>query len=482
MTTQHDATTPHAARGPVRPGGRGAQAPAGTRPAAPGAPDGPHARTVRVVTPPAEARRAPTLPGHAPPLNTPVSPTAPVDAPASPAAPVDGPVSPAVPATVRAAAPGLAAPASGTAPAAAPAPQRTTREADGQAVGERKPRESRLLVLDGLRLAAALLVVAHHLVRGPWGAEPGSLFGPLAAVASYGWLGVNLFFLVSGFVICLSSWGRSLGEFAVSRVVRLFPAYWLGVVLTTAVLAAWPVLRGPLPAPESLVNLTMLQSGLGVTDQDWSYWSLGAELRFYLLFAVVVWLGVTYRRVVYFCALWTVVAAFSSTWDLRWVDNMIVPEFAPYFVAGTALFLVHRFGGNLLLWGLVGVNWLLALYRLASYPALEHFHLSWWSVAAAVTGCFALMTAIALGAFARVGGRWLVTAGCLTYPLYLIHQAIGQTLILGLREHVPHWLLLAGIVAVMLGAAWLIHRYVERPAGRRLRSGLNASLAAVRKG
>ncbi|GAA1638453.1 acyltransferase family protein [Catellatospora bangladeshensis] len=346
----------------------------------------------------------------------------------------------------------------------------------------RGPREPRLLVLDGLRLAAALLVVAHHLVRGPWGAEPGALFGPLAAVASYGWLGVNFFFLISGFVICLSSWGRGLGEFAVSRVVRLFPAYWVGVVLTTAVLAAWPILREPLPPAESLVNLTMLQSGLGVTDQDWSYWSLGAELRFYLLFAVVVWLGVTYRRVVYFCALWTLAAAFSSTWDLRWVDNLIVPEFAPYFVAGTALFLVHRFGGNLLLWGLVGANWLLALYRLQGYPALEHFHLSWWSVAALVTCCFALMTAIALGAFARVGGRWLVVAGALTYPLYLIHQAVGQTLIRGLRGHLPHWILLGGIVAVMLGASWLIHRYIERPAGKRLRTGLKSSLAEVRKG
>ncbi|GIF99578.1 acyltransferase [Catellatospora citrea] len=361
--------------------------------------------------------------------------------------------------------------------AATPAPE---ERPDGAPVA--RPAAPRLLVLDGLRLAAALLVVSHHLVRGPWGVEPGSLFGPLAAVASLGWLGVNLFFLISGFVICLSSWGRGLGEFTVSRVVRLFPAYWVGVVVTTAVLAAWPALRGPLPAPESLVNLTMLQSGLGVTDQDWSYWSLGAELRFYLLFAIVVWLGVTCRRVVYFCAVWTLVAVFSTTWDQRWIDNMIVPEFAPYFVAGVALFLIHRFGANLLLWGLVGANWLIALYRLQGYPALEHFHQSWWSVAAVVTGCFALLSAIALGAFHRVGWRWLTVAGALTYPLYLIHQAIGQTLILALRGHAPHWLLLAGIVALLLGASWLIHRYVERPLGGRLKRSLTTSLAAVRRG
>lgn len=366
--------------------------------------------------------------------------------------------------------------------AATPPADRARADAAPAGRAEDRPARPRLLVLDGLRLAAALLVVAHHLVRGPWGVPPEHLFGGLASVASYGWLGVNLFFLVSGFVICLSSWGRGLGEFAVSRIVRLFPAYWLGVVLTTAVLAAWPVLRGPLPAPESLANLTMLQSGLGVTDQDWSYWSLGAELRFYLLFAIVVWLGVTCRRVVYFCAVWTVVAVFSTTWDQRWIDNMIVPEFAPYFVTGVALFLIHRFGPNLLLWGLVGVNWLIALYRLQGYPALEHFHQNWWGVAAAVTACFALMTAVALGAFHRVGWRWLTVAGALTYPLYLIHQAIGQTLILGLRDVVPHWPLLGGTVALMLGAAWLIHRWVERPVGSRLRRGLKSSLEAVRGG
>ncbi|GHJ50461.1 acyltransferase [Catellatospora sp. TT07R-123] len=362
---------------------------------------------------------------------------------------------------------------------AASADQQAT--ADPLAAAPSEPAHPpRLLFLDGLRLLAALLVVAHHLVRGPWDVRPEEHFGMLATLSKYGWLGVNLFFLISGFVICMSSWGRGLGRFAVSRIVRLFPAYWLGVILTTGVLAMWPVLRGPLPPPESLVNLTMLQSGLGVTDQDWSYWSLGTELRFYLLFAIVVWLGVTYRRVVYFCALWTVVAAFSSSWHEGLLDNLIVADSAPYFVAGTALYLVHRFGPNLLLWGLVGANWVIALYRLEKYPGVVTLHLNWWPVAAVVTLFWAVMIAVALGAFRRVSGRWLVTAGALTYPLYLIHQAIGQTLIRGLHRHAPAWLLLVGVIALLLGVSWLIHRYVERPLGRRLKRGLDSSLAAAR--
>lgn len=335
-------------------------------------------------------------------------------------------------------------------------------------------------MLDGLRLLAALMVVGHHLVRGPWGVEPETLFGGLASAAKFGWIGVNLFFLISGFVICMSSWGRTVGEFAVSRIVRLFPAYWVAVIATTTVLAIWPLLRGPLPAPQSLANLTMLQTGLGVTDQDWSYWSLGTELRFYLLFTIVVALGVTYRRVVYFAAIWSLVAVFATTWHQDWISNMIVPEWAPYFVSGIALYLVYRFGPNLLLWGLVAMNWVVALYRLDGYAAVVNFHHSWWAVAAIVTVFWAVMIAVALGRFNRIQWKWLVTAGALTYPLYLIHQSIGGTVIMGLHTRVPSWLLLIGVLGLMLAGAWLIHRYVERPGSRRLKRSLMAAVAQVR--
>ena len=57
-------------------------------------------------------------------------------------------------------------------------------------------------------------------------------------------------------------------------------------------------------------NLTMLQNPLGVHDIDPSYWTLAVELRFYLLFAIVLAIGVTYRRVVYFCVVWLAVSVF----------------------------------------------------------------------------------------------------------------------------------------------------------------------------
>src|SRR5215831_12453879 len=106
-------------------------------------------------------------------------------------------------------------------------------------VEDTRSSASRVYVLDGLRLMAALLVMMHHLV-GPWrpGMDPGGRF--FEELSKYGFVGVELFFLISGFVICMSSWGRPLGHFFTSRVARLFPAYIAAVVATSALLWLLP--------------------------------------------------------------------------------------------------------------------------------------------------------------------------------------------------------------------------------------------------
>ena len=119
-----------------------------------------------------------------------------------------------------------------------------------------QPQRPRIRVLDGLRLFAALMVVSYHY------------FGFVSMPTAYGWLGVELFFLISGFVICMSSMGHTVGQFATSRIVRLFPAYWFGVLLTSAVLLIWEVRQAP-SLGEIAVNLTMLQGWGGRTVDRW---------------------------------------------------------------------------------------------------------------------------------------------------------------------------------------------------------------------
>ncbi|AXI81358.1 acyltransferase [Peterkaempfera bronchialis] len=339
--------------------------------------------------------------------------------------------------------------------------------------------------MDGLRLVAALMVCAYHYggrggpVQQAWGQSPATLFPTLHGAFSYGCLGVQVFFVISGFVICMSSWGRTVKEFFASRVSRLYPAYWFAVLLITAVLALRPVVAQPLPLPEVLVNLTMMQQPMGSGRVLGVCWTLWVEARFYLLFALVVWKGVTYRRSVAFCAVWLVASVLAAGMRLPAVDLVVMPQYAPFFIGGLALYLVHRFGGNPTLWAIVAMSWGLGQYQavqgLVSPPGTEVFHhRSAWVVTAVITAGYLAVAVVALGWLDRADWRWLTVAGALTYPFYLVHEHLGWVVIevlhrrLGLSAHAT----LAATAAGMLLLAWLVHRLVERRWGPPLKRAL----------
>ncbi|MEV6183054.1 acyltransferase [Streptomyces sp. NPDC052015] len=365
-------------------------------------------------------------------------------------------------------------------PASAPASRPHFFLPDRTAV---RPRaESRLRALDGLRLLAALMVCCYHYagkngeVAQSWHQSPGVKFPTLSQFATYGSLGVQFFFLISGFVICMSSWGKGVGHFFRSRVARLYPAYWAAIVLVTAAGLLLPVVSAPLRSDELLVNLTMLQQPMGVPRVLGVDWTLWVEVRFYALFALcVVWRGVTYRRVVLFCCLWTLAGVFARVADHPLTDELVMRDHAPYFIGGLALYLIHRFGGDLLLWGIVVMSFLLG--QRYSVTALWHpgpqgdFHRSPYVIQLIVLVAFVAVAAVALGWTSRANWRWLTVAGALTYPFYLIHEHLGWFFIRVLHREfgLGPWLTFAATVLAMLGIAWLLHRFVEKPFGPRLR-------------
>lgn len=382
-----------------------------------------------------------------------------------------------------------ASPPAITAAAPVPAPGRTVAEPAGSRPSA-KGRRSRLLALDGLRLLAALLVCLYHYagrggtVTEAWHRTPSQLFPTLSQVAVYGCLGVQFFFVISGFVICMSSWGRTLGDFFRSRVARLYPAYWAALVLVTAASLALPAVVHAVRPEEFLVNLTMLQQPMGAPRVLGVCWTLWVEVRFYALFALLVVVrGVTYRRVVLFCAGWTLAAVLSRTADNQLLDQIVMPEYAPFFVGGLALYLVHRFGSDLLLWGIVATSWLLGQYTATRALWHEGAHgdlvRSPLVILLVVTLAFAAVAAVALGWTRRADWSWLATAGALTYPFYLIHEHLGWFAIRVLHRGLglPAWPTLAATVATMLALAWLMHRFVERPFGPRLKKALRKPLA-----
>src|SRR5699024_4925121 len=95
----------------------------------------------------------------------------------------------------------------------------------------------RLRAMDALRMVAALAIVVFHFTtrdNGRWGdVLPFEVFPDVSAIARYGYAALHLFFTISGFVILMSVWGRTPRQFIASRVSRLYPAFWIAVLLTS---------------------------------------------------------------------------------------------------------------------------------------------------------------------------------------------------------------------------------------------------------
>ncbi len=158
--------------------------------------------------------------------------------------------------------------------------------------------------LTGLRFAAAMLVVMHHLLHidVSSGHGVGCLLKKLASnFSSAGFVGVSFFFVLSGFILTYTYLGRpgQVGikrrDFCVARLARVYPTY-----LFALVIAAVPFWRGWQPGgpntacatPKVVTALTtplLLQAWTPCARAWWNApgWSLSAEAFFYLLFPLL---------------------------------------------------------------------------------------------------------------------------------------------------------------------------------------------------
>jgi peptidoglycan/LPS O-acetylase OafA/YrhL len=335
-------------------------------------------------------------------------------------------------------------------------------------------------LLDGLRFLAAAAVMLFHYtaLRNPsWDGRPSDVFPTLSAITSLGAFGVDLFFVISGFVILLTAWGRDVRSYAISRITRLYPAYWAGVLLTGfLLLVLWPD-RRELELSTVGMNLTMLQSAFGVPHVDGVYWTLWVELRFYVLVGILLVIGLTGARVIAFAALWPAAAAMAHGAELDVLADLLVWDYAPLFAGGMALFLLTKDRRSLLAWLVLAENVILgALWSGRETARIVVVNtdreVSDALSATIVVACFAVVGLVTLTRLRHVSAVWLTTAGALTYPLYLVHEYWGWWIIHLLNDDLPRYVVLGIAVAVVLVMAWLIQRFVEKPLAPALRDGL----------
>ena len=356
------------------------------------------------------------------------------------------------------------------------------------------PQRREIRCLTGLRGVAALLVVLHH-------SAPTDRFAWLSSLSQHGYLGVDVFFVLSGFVMAHvhhglnGRWGEAgvLRGFLMQRAGRVYPLY---ILLT---LACIPLALGrllPLKTPLSFAKIAenvMLVQGWGLDlGIDPPGWSLSTEAAAYLLFPLLLAACLSRRRVVAIGTACAVLAAYAvlatlsdaALQEVGWRHGALnisdTRTLGPVVrcVAGFTLGILawramqdarwRRVASNGLLCGAIGA----LLAGLLLWPGAD---LAVLMLAPVLIGCLAtersaVARALASGPAHRLGA-WSYALYLVHYPMLgLHHAAMGGLRWIGVtRTPVLSWVL---VLACMIGAAALLHRFVERPAQRAVRRWL----------
>lgn len=317
----------------------------------------------------------------------------------------------------------------------------------------------RLIALDLIRFVSALAVVLYHYT-----ARSDSISFPvLQDFTKFGYLGVPIFFIISGYVITLSAKNKSPSEFAISRFVRLYPTYWIGV-LFTAFFVFW-IGRNDNSLIQVIANLTMINSYFGYGDIEGVYWTLLAELKFYaciyilILFKVFdkiriwlsIWLSITFLHLVY-----------QQPFFMGW---FISPEYSSFFIAGIAFHLINKEGNNrfnlFILSSSLVISSIQIFKQTSNYiPNPDAIDLS--ISITLIWGFYLLFYIIIKEKISIVKRKLYLILGGITYPLYLIHNMAGKAIIDNVLNNLPDWLAVSITIILMLILSFIIHTVFEK--------------------
>lgn len=341
----------------------------------------------------------------------------------------------------------------------------------------------RFLELDSLRGMAACAVVVHHVIHA-YDREYGHQAGMILTGVEFGVFGVDLFFMISGFVIYWSlAHTSSVWDYARARFVRLYPTYWACVLLTFAVVSLVPaparLLTDFKPWHFSLhdvgVNLLMFQEafcwprieGLCVRTVDPVYWTLWFEFRFYVFMGLFFVLGWTRRPVRLLTGVITMVIALNLLNTLNVVPGAYV-NFLAYVTLYQYALLFMMGAATYLMWsGRVSTGTAAALI---AYAVAGVFLLGGVAYGIKISLVFGGLLTVVLVRPTFLRSRVLVFLGTISFALYLVHSSISYLI----NAYVYDWgwngyIGVAVSFAVALGLGTLVTFLVERPAHRLLR-------------
>lgn len=331
---------------------------------------------------------------------------------------------------------------------------------------------NRIYQIDLFRFVAALSVVLYHYLYRGYAADGFSQldFSEIGEYFKYGYLGVDLFFIISGFVIALSIKHQLLVKFLISRFTRLYPAYWLSLVITFLVIVFFGSPWFSATFNQFLANLTMFQNYLRIDSLDGVYWSLFIELKFYIIIAfyliikrfrninldqlILVWLSLTVLSIY-----------FIESSLFKGLNYLMMFNWSSYFIAGMLFFQIFKKGNSIKYLVLLMISFMVSIYMAnLRIEDLEYRFNSEFSpiiISTVIAVFYAMLFLVSTNNLKIINSPKLVKIGVLTYPLYLIHQYVGYIIFNNLSPYFNKYLILFSTLFFMIFIAYIISEKIE---------------------
>jgi exopolysaccharide production protein ExoZ len=332
--------------------------------------------------------------------------------------------------------------------------------------------------IDLVRFLAALSVVGFHFGYLNDVAD----FRSIWPVTWFGWIGVEVFFVISGFVIANSANGKNPLQFLKGRAFRLYPAVWCCATLTLIVAGA--ISDGPFVEllPSYLRSLALIPKGPWIDDV---YWTLAVEIGFYTLIFGLLCAGMFSRigRVataltIFSSLCLTILAAVhwhfvgsSGLGDLIDHSNVLLARHGCFFALGVWLWISTT--RPLKAWERIGVGLSIIacigeiLLRGLDFLPFQVVSTSWLvapvSVWATAVVCIYVFSRPREARPIHDGmAKRLRTIGLMTYPLYLVHHVVGLAIMTHLVSMgIDKWFALMSGIASTVALSWIVCKFCE---------------------